>query len=326
VNTSTGMISYQNATEVAEMAKLLASGGIMLPQHLRGSAGACALTLMQAIKWRLDFAFVASMQYVEPKSQRVSYMSQLFRAVMENSGLITGRMRHEYIGEGMERRCKVYATFKGESEPHDHISPPLKDLLPAKNEEGVYRGSPLWKRKPDVQMLYDTQRDWVRIHAPDIFGGIYDPDEFDENEGASAMKTVNPPQQSETSASLMERLRKSRQEAAESERRGFNIDNVEREIDGVNGGEKPKRGRVIENEPTEHHTLVADDLIVDPPTDVHPPTEAALDAARSRGAEDGAGKVRTPLDFDLRAPGREAEWEAYQQSYIDHFPEEEKTT
>jgi len=322
VDTRGGMIEYKSAAEVGYMAKMFAEGGVMLPQHLQGNVGACALTLTQAIKWRLDFLFVASQQYVQ--NGRVNYQSQIFRAIMENSGFLKHRMRHEYIGEGMERKCRVWATFIGEDAPHEYTSPPLKELLPAKNDDGKYKGSPLWKRKPDLQMLYDTQRDWVRMYAPEVFGGQYDEHEFAENEHATAPREINP--SAGNTAELAERLRANRRRTTRGSRKGFDEDRIGKAIDGVSPGGGVKT--INNDDRPQWEKPIADqeqrlkDLKEAGATSLQDEAakSGAIEAARKLGAEHGAAKHQPHDNFELRQPGREAEFEAYMAAYTDAFP------
>ena len=44
------------------------------------------------------------------------------------------------------------------------------------------KGSPLWDRKPDVQLWYDTTRDWIRMYCPQAVLGVYTPEEVADPE------------------------------------------------------------------------------------------------------------------------------------------------
>jgi hypothetical protein len=309
VDVTSGMIEYRTAAEVAYMGELYAKGAVMLPAHLRNSPGACALTLTQAIKWRLDFMFVASMQYVQGDGDkaRVNYMSQIFRAIMENSDRLKNRMRHEYIGEGDERRCKVWATFKGEDQPHEYISPTLKQLMPetyTKDGRTVVKGSPLWLRKPDIQMLYDTQRDWVRMHAPDLFGGVYDPDEFAENAHVLSPRNVIPDAGAQGSdvAQLATRLRDNKRKTVKNSRRaqGFNGDHVETTIGDVASAAKVT---TIDGETTEQEAK-----------------RVLLEGAATMGRLDAENKTSRTAD-DFPATWGDEERAAYQSAFTDAWKE-----
>ena len=90
-----------------------------------------------------------------------------FHALAEKSGAAEGKLRGvSYDGEGDERTCTVTGYLAGGTS-RIPTSPALKDLHPRphteKNGRKFVKGSPLWDRKPDVQMFYDTCRDWVRM-------------------------------------------------------------------------------------------------------------------------------------------------------------------
>ncbi|KRR17811.1 hypothetical protein CQ14_37605 [Bradyrhizobium lablabi] len=72
----------------------------------------------------------------------------------------------------------MWATFKGEREPR--YFPPLDaapdqftpgKLRPKRNDCGRIKGSPLWDIKPDLQLFYNTSRNWARMYAPDVISG-----------------------------------------------------------------------------------------------------------------------------------------------------------
>jgi len=84
-------------------------------------------------------------------------------------------------------RCIVTGLLKNDPRPRQHISEPLGKAHPGhvtKTVDGQERkfckGSPLWDKKPKVQLFYDTSRDWVRIYCPRATLGIFTPDEIEE--------------------------------------------------------------------------------------------------------------------------------------------------
>ncbi len=121
------------------------------------------------------------------KVERVAYESQFFHAVIEQNAPIVGRLNVSYEGAGDARKCRVWATFKGEAEPR--YFPPLDadpdqftlgKLRPGLNDKGRRKGSPLWDLKPDLQLFYNMSRDWARMYAPDIIAGMYGREELEE--------------------------------------------------------------------------------------------------------------------------------------------------
>jgi hypothetical protein len=190
-------LRFENAMQMAEAAKLMATAGPMLPEWLQGNVGGCWGIILRASELGISPLTLANWSYlVDNKGvKRVAYESQFYHAIIEARAPIKERLQHEIIGEGEERKCKVWATFKGETKPKEFLSETLGKLRPGKNEYGKTKGSPLWDRKPEVQMFYDASRDWARIHCPDILGGVYAREEMEENEdhfGPDHARDVSP--------------------------------------------------------------------------------------------------------------------------------------
>lgn len=82
-----------------------------------------------------------------------------------------GRLRHSFAGEGDSRTCTVRATGT-DGEEMIYTSPPFGKIQP--------KNSPLWKTKPDLQLYYNTSRDWARVWFPDVLLGVYAEDEIRE--------------------------------------------------------------------------------------------------------------------------------------------------
>lgn len=228
VDMELGGLRIQTMMEVMEFAKLMSVSGAAVPSHLRGNPGACLAVCTRALRWGMDPFGVAEKTYLvnNKGEERIAYESQLIHAVIEARAPLKGRLRFEIIGEGDERTCKVWGTFKGEIEPHAYLSGKLATLRPAKNEYGKVKGSPLWESQPEVQLFYSASRQWARLYAPDILLGVYSVDELEQ--GAEAARDVTPVKQS-----LRERLKAKRRDGA----RGFDHDHVEREAAvAKNGG------------------------------------------------------------------------------------------
>lgn len=198
-----GGLRVQNMLEVMEVSKLMAVSQQAVPAHLRNNPGMCLAVCLTALEWKMSPFSVANKTYVT--NDRLNYESQLVHAVIEARAPIKERLRVRYEGEELERVCIVSGTFKGETEPREHRSPPLKECIPPKNEYGKVKGSPLWTKKPDVQMFYDTSRDWIRIYAPDVLLGIYTPDEVEQYGIGDTSTDITP----DPGKSLHERLKAS---------------------------------------------------------------------------------------------------------------------
>ena len=239
-----GGIRYESASECMEAAKMLATAGVMVPPHLRQQPGTCLAVIMQALEWGLPVMAVANKSYVVNNKgvERVAYESQLIHALVEKRAPLKGRLRHQIIGEGDERRCKVWGTFEGETEPHTYTSATLGESLKriGKNDYGKIKGSPLWESKPELQMFYDATRDWARMHCPDVLLGAYAPEEFPD-----AVPVDVTPAVENTITGLAARLKDQRREHV---RPGFDADHVHRETEAHRGNRIIEHDAIAENE------------------------------------------------------------------------------
>jgi len=233
-------LSIANLAQAMEFAKMMAVAGAAVPKWMRGNPGACLAITTRALRWTMDPFFVAEKSYlmVNPKSgeEKIAFESQLIHAVIEARAPIKGRLRHEIIGEGEARVCKVWATFKGETQPHEFTSETLgkrlKDI--GYNDRGNFRGSPLWLSKPTVQMFYDASRDWAREFAPDVLAGVYTADELPDAEPVDVSPKI-----ATTVAGLSDRLRAAKAQTVAAEQgdaRGFDADHIHREASANGNG------------------------------------------------------------------------------------------
>src|SRR5215472_15251160 len=193
-----GGIRIDNFVQLMEVAKTMAVSGAAVPPHLRNNPGACLAVCLSALEWRMSPFAVANKTYVT--NDRLNYESQLVHAVIEARAPLRERLRVRYEGEGDDLVCIVAGTFRGEAHPREWKSPPLKQARPPMGERGR-KGSPLWDKKPEVQLFYDTSRDFCRIYCPDVLLGIYTPDEVEQYGIGEQAKDVTP-----ESAALSERL------------------------------------------------------------------------------------------------------------------------
>jgi hypothetical protein len=179
--------------QMVEVAKLLSILDVAVPPHLRNKPRLCLAVVMQAQQWEMDARAVASQSYVVKNrdTESVAWMAQLLHAVIERKAPIKKRLDVRYEGEGETRVCIVSGTFHDEDAPREWRSPPLGVRRPKSG------GSPLWTAKPDVQLFYDTSRDWCRIYCPDVLLGLYSRDEMEEfgattNGNVQFARVVNP--------------------------------------------------------------------------------------------------------------------------------------
>lgn len=177
------------------LAEIMASGKATIPQHLRNNSGDCLAVVMQSMQWRMNPFAVAQKTHLV--NGTLGYEAQLVAAVINTSGVTTGRFHFEWFGdwtkvigkfdirkgdkgeyrvpgwkladeEGLGVR--VWATLKGETEPR------VLELLLA---QARTRNSTLWADDPKQQLAYLSQKRWSRLYASDVLLGVYTPDELE---------------------------------------------------------------------------------------------------------------------------------------------------
>jgi hypothetical protein len=178
ISNDVGGIKFTSMAEVMEFAKLMSVSGVAVPHHLRGNPGACLAIAIQALEWRMSPFAVANKSYMA--NDRIAYESQLIHALVEARAPLKGRLRYKITGEGDERRCTVWGTFRNELSPHEYESETLAKLRDARgrNDRGQVKGSPLWENQPETQLFYSASRTWARMFCPDVILGIYAVDEL----------------------------------------------------------------------------------------------------------------------------------------------------
>lgn len=196
VSSASGGMVFRTMAEVLEFSKLMALGKEALPKFLRCNVGACLAICIQAVEWRMSPFAVANKAYVV--NDRVGYESQLIHAVIEQRAPLVGRLRHTYSGEGATRTCTVTGMVRGESEKFSYTSPEIGKITP--------KNSPLWQTKPDLQLYYNTSRDWARMYFPDVILGVYADDEIAAAHASSVTATVVDRSTPSSLAALTQRL------------------------------------------------------------------------------------------------------------------------
>lgn len=248
-------IHITDLAQQIDYAQTMAKARMALPAHLRQNVGDCLAIIDISSRAGLSPYMVASKTYVQ--NDKLCFESQLFHAFAQASGLLKGDLEVSWEGEGGDRVCVITGVLrKDPTKPRVHRSPALKDLHPGyslkrqmdeggtakktisyvdgqklkadgkigESEQLFSKGSPLWDRKPDVQMFYDTSRDWVRMFIPQATLGIYSGDEFTEY-GPEAARDVTPP----GIGSRLAGTEVSREE-------GLRAGHVESELEQVGGG------------------------------------------------------------------------------------------
>jgi len=205
-----GGVDYSNLKDIVDAAKLLSAAGEMIPPFFRGNVGAMFANCLRAQELGISPLTLANWTYaVENKGViRIAYESQMFHALIEARAPIKERMKYWYEGEGDDLKCFCSVLLKGELEPR--VWPPkeqahlytLGALRPKKNQYGQTMGSPLWDKKPPLQLFYNISRDLARVLFPDILGGMYGKDEMLDAGFVDVTQTAK-----DVSPKLLDRLR-----------------------------------------------------------------------------------------------------------------------
>lgn len=263
-----GGIVFQNMTEVMEFSKLMSMAGNAVPRHLQGNPGMCLAVCVQALEWRFSPFAVANKSY--EVQGRLCFESQLVHALIEQRAPIRGRLQHKFEGEGDDRKCIVTAILRETGETMEYTSPPFSKITP--------KNSPLWKTKPDLQLYYNTSRDFCRAYFPDVLLGVYAQDELRDHLGPDHAKDVN------ARPNVAERLKGNKG-------RGFNASHVERETHGVI---EETGGASQQTNSREQVSSVAETVTT--------PIEAAqVDHAGERPAPDSNSSLVSPQETDTPA-------------------------
>ena len=167
-----GGIAADDLAKVRQIAVVMCNSGTAVPSHLRGPErlGTCISIATIAARFGFDPFLLASKSYVV--NDKLAFESQVIHAIIEQSGFMSRRLRHRYIGEGEALQCEITGWLKGEDEPFVFLSPKIKDI--------TVKNSPLWKSKPALQLFYNATRDWARMYLPEVVMGLYSNDELED--------------------------------------------------------------------------------------------------------------------------------------------------
>jgi hypothetical protein len=138
---------------------------------------------MIAARCGMDPFAVANKTYFVKDGAPAAFEAQLVNAVVNNSGVLSGRLRYEYQGQGENLRCTVSAYLR--ADPND------EKVKTQAISRITTRNSPLWKADPEQQLGYYTARAWARQHCPEVLLGVYTPDEMEVD--PERARVVSPP-------------------------------------------------------------------------------------------------------------------------------------
>lgn len=205
---TTSLIMDSNAmSHMMALADMMSTAVASVPLHFRGKKGDCLAVIMQSMQWGMNPYAVAQKTYLV--NGTLGYEAQLVSAVIIARAPVTSRPRFEWfgtwekiVGKFVERESKtkkddhgeaqkyrapaweikdeaglgvkVWATFKGESEPRE-----LTLLM----TQARTRNSTLWADDPKQQLAYLAIKRWARLYCPDVILGVYTKEELEEPRG-----------------------------------------------------------------------------------------------------------------------------------------------
>lgn len=164
-----GQVTFVNANEIMEFAKMMAIAKQAIPPHLRDNPGGCMAVCIQASSWQMSPFAVANKSYVV--NDRMAYEAQIIAAVILMRAPIKGRLKYTYQGKDTTRQCTCTAVLD-DGDPVEYQTPEIRNIK--------VQNSPLWKNDPDQQLAYSAARSLARRHFPDVILGVYTPDEMAE--------------------------------------------------------------------------------------------------------------------------------------------------
>ena len=282
-------ISFQNATEVMEYAKMMATSMQAVPPHLRANPGACLAIIDDAIRFGMSPYALARKSYFV--NDRVAYEAQVIAAIVIRYAPLKKRPSVTYLGEEGKgnRQCVVVGEFN-DGVTQEYSTPKISEIKP--------KNSPLWTNDPDQQLAYYALRGFGRRHSPETLLGLYDREEIEGIvEGATA-EVAAPPKPT----GLAARLAGSKPAAT-----GFHAEAVDR---GLNGTTEVIEDAVVdEDEPasgTAAQEAIDDDAPLSAATGTSSPSSEETaeggpggETASSTGATSSTDQKPAPAGADL---------------------------
>lgn len=203
INDAAALILGPAFDRVQSFAKLMSTGSVSVPKHLRGNMGDCMAITIQALGWRMNPFAVAQKTHLS-QSGALGYEAQLVSAILVSTGAIKREPEYEAIGDWSkvlgkveERQGKqrpdgseggkwfaatytkkdeeglgvvVRATLAGESKPRE---------LTVMMSQAYPRFSTQWATDPFQQLCYLAVRKWGRLNSPGAILGVYTAEELD---------------------------------------------------------------------------------------------------------------------------------------------------
>lgn len=157
-----------NIGDAMRLAEMMAKGKLV-PQALQQSPADCLLVIEQATRWGMSpFAVAQEVSVIQGK---LMHSGKIVAAAIQSSGILDGRLRYSYTGEGDNLTVTVSGTLRGEAEPRT-VDVRVRD---------VKTGNKVWQSQPAQQLAYHGARVWARRYAPEVMLGVWSPEEMPED-------------------------------------------------------------------------------------------------------------------------------------------------
>lgn len=166
--------------EAMDLATMMAKGKLV-PAALQGSPADCLLVIEQAMRWGMSpFAVAQEVSVIQGK---LMHSGKIVAAAVQSCGILSGRLRYDYSGEGDALAVTVSGTLRGETEPRS-VTVRLRDAR-TNNQH--------WAKSPEQMLAYHAARVWARRYAPEVMLGVYSPEEFDTPPAAEPIPPARGP-------------------------------------------------------------------------------------------------------------------------------------
>ncbi len=205
---------------VQSFAKLMSTGSVSVPKHLRGNMGDCMAITIQALGWRMNPFAVAQKTHLS-QSGALGYEAQLVSAILVSTGAIKEEPEYVAIGDwnkvlgkveerqgkarpdGSEGGKWFAATYTKKDEEglgvivRATLAGGSKRELTVMMSQAYPRFSTQWATDPFQQLCYLAVRKWARLNSPGSVLGVYTPEELDSGptpeKFMGAAEVVQPP-------------------------------------------------------------------------------------------------------------------------------------
>lgn len=163
-----------NLAAIYRLGKLYA-GSEMVPVDYRGKPNDCAIVCQMAVRWRLDpFQVFSQVYFVHGKP---GLEAKLMVTLLNKSGVLKGRLRYKFDGEGDGYGCRALGT---DALSGEEVVGPKVDWSMVKKEGWLSKNGSKWQSMPEVMFHYRAAALFCRLHYPDIMMGLSTTDELQD--------------------------------------------------------------------------------------------------------------------------------------------------